>query len=126
MNISKEPFLLYDGECPFCDNYVKLIKLKSILPDIQLLDAHCHKDMVDHFRKKGLEINDGMILSIDDSLYYGPDCIHALAVLTDNNTAFRKLNRIIFKNKTRAKLLYPILVHMRKLYFFIMRKSLIE
>ena len=126
MNISEKTFLLYDGECPFCDNYIKLLKLKSILPELQLLNAHSHKDLVDHFRNEGLEINDGMIFSLDESIYYGPDCIHALTVLADNNSFFSRLNKIIFKNKKRAKILYPILVHMRKLYFTIMRKSLIE
>ena len=126
MNINKKPFILYDGECPFCDNYIKLMNLKSIIPEIQILDAHNHHDMVIHFRNNGLEINDGMILSLDGAVYYGSECVHALAMLTNNNTTFYKLNKVMFQNKQLARILYPILVYLRKLYFFFFRKTLIK
>jgi predicted DCC family thiol-disulfide oxidoreductase YuxK len=31
--------LVYDGECPFCRNYVRLMSLRKAVGDIELVDA---------------------------------------------------------------------------------------
>jgi predicted DCC family thiol-disulfide oxidoreductase YuxK len=38
-------FILYDGKCPVCSNYVAWTNLRSVRPDIELIDARkAHND----------------------------------------------------------------------------------
>ena len=32
-------WIIYDGECPFCSRYVKLMRLEETIGDIRLIDA---------------------------------------------------------------------------------------
>jgi predicted DCC family thiol-disulfide oxidoreductase YuxK len=64
-------YLLYDGECPVCAGFVRFAEFRRRHPGLQLLDARGQPDLVADLRRRGYEINDGMVLVIDGRLYYG-------------------------------------------------------
>ncbi|MDO9382155.1 MAG: DCC1-like thiol-disulfide oxidoreductase family protein [Hyphomicrobiaceae bacterium] len=72
-------YLLYDGECPICAGFVKFAEFRRRHPDLQLLDARHEPGLVAELRRKGYEINDGMVLLVDAKLYYGADASAKLA-----------------------------------------------
>jgi predicted DCC family thiol-disulfide oxidoreductase YuxK len=67
------PALIYDGDCPFCANYVGLVDLRKRWPDVELVDARRHPDhpAVRLVRKAGKRIDDGMALVVDGQIHHG-------------------------------------------------------
>ncbi len=64
-------YLLYDGECPICAGFVTFAEFRRRHPDLKLIDARHEPDLVAELRRDGYEINDGMVLVVDGTLYYG-------------------------------------------------------
>lgn len=104
-------FLIYDGDCPFCSNYVALLNLRKAFPGLQLLNA---REVSDHpavaqVKSRGLLIDDGMALVDGTNIAHGADAIHALACGRAANTLFARINRLVFRSSSRSRLLYPLL-----------------
>lgn len=104
-----EPWLLYDGECPFCSAYVGMVRLRESIGAVRLVDAREGGPELDELRAAGLSIDEGMALKLDGRLYHGDDCINALALLTTPSGAFNRLNAWVFRSPRRSRLLYPVL-----------------
>ena len=75
---------------------------------------------------QGLDIDQGMVLVIDDTLYYGSDAIQALALMSSRSGYFNQLNYQIFKHPVIAKNLYPLLRISRNILLKLLRKSKIN
>lgn len=110
--------LVYDGDCPFCSNYVAFLDLKKRFPDLELVNARDYPNhpAVETVRSKGLLIDDGMALVDGDQVHHGAEAIHALA--TD-----RGINGRVFGSLRRAKALYPLLRAGRNLTLKLMGRS---
>ena len=66
---------IYDGECPFCNQFAELIDLKSNLPDIEIKNARDKpKEIPNGY---DMDVN-GAILIKDGKLLYGKDAIHVI------------------------------------------------
>ncbi len=102
-------WLVYDGECPFCANYVELLSLREQFPGLVLVNAREEKDheAVKKMLQAGFVVDEGMALIEDDTIFYGAAAIYSLA--RPSNSVFGRLNWWIFKSQRRAVLLYPIL-----------------
>jgi predicted DCC family thiol-disulfide oxidoreductase YuxK len=100
---------MYDGECPFCKNYVHFIRLRDVLGHVDLINARDdtaeRKTVID----KGFNIDDGMVLYYNQVYYHGHDAIHIIATLTDETGVINQLNKWIFSSPWRAKTFYPTL-----------------
>lgn len=100
-----KPALVYDGDCPFCSNYVELLKLRETWPDLELVNV---REMPDHaavaiVRTRGLKIDDGMAIVDGDLVFHGAEAIHELAEHGG------PINRVLFRSKVRSEILYPFL-----------------
>jgi predicted DCC family thiol-disulfide oxidoreductase YuxK len=104
-----EAWIIYDGQCPFCSRYVRLVRLRDSLGQVELVDARNGGPIVDEAVRAGLDLDDGMVLKIGDRLYHGHDCIHMLALLTTPSGAFNRINGAIFSSRKASRLLYPFL-----------------
>lgn len=102
-------WLVYDGQCPFCSRYVQLLRLRSALGHLVLVDAREGGPLVDEIFAAGLDLDEGMVLKIDDRFYHGQECIHMLALMSTPSTAFNRINGAVFRSPRAAKLLYPVL-----------------
>jgi predicted DCC family thiol-disulfide oxidoreductase YuxK len=102
-------WLLYDGECPFCSRYVRHVRLREAIGPIMLANAREHAALLEEVRRLGFDVDAGMVLKLDGNYYHGADCIHALALLTTPSGWFNRLNSLVFKSSTAAKVLYPVL-----------------
>lgn len=83
-------YLLYDGECPICAGFVRFAEFRRRHPDLQLIDARHAPDLVADLRRRGYEINDGMVLVVDGRLYYGADANAKLASYTSDLSAAKR------------------------------------
>lgn len=116
MNAANEIIIVYDGECPFCRNYVALTRLKKSVGLVSLRNAREPLgDIGSELKALGFDLDDGMAIKLNGLWYHGADCIHLMALLSSNSGWFNRLNVWVFKNKSRAKALYPFLRFFRNL-----------
>lgn len=98
--------ILYDGDCPFCANYVGMLRLRENC-DCVLEDARTRPDLVEKFRTQGMEISDGFIVSTRDRSYHGADALVVLSALSSSSGLLNRCMAFIFGKRWLARLLYP-------------------
>ncbi len=105
--------VIYDGDCPFCSNYVKFQRLREALGNVILIDARQTPSLVEEFSAAGMPLDEGMAIIMSGSVYYGPDCVNRLALLSSRRGWFNKLNAAIFSSPRMSAALYPWMKHGR-------------
>lgn len=104
----RDIWVVYDGDCPFCSAYVKMIRLRK-LAKVHLLDAREVHPVVDELKARGFDLDEGMALKIGDAIYHGDACVHQLAMLSGPSGLFNRFHFWVFSSEKRAKALYPML-----------------
>ena len=115
--------IIYDGDCPFCSKYVRLIQLKRTVGDVELINARSDNLIKEKLKKLSIDINQGMVLIHGENIYFAEDCVHRLALLSTSSTIFNRINKFIFKHKVLSKILYPIMKTGRNLILFILNRK---
>jgi predicted DCC family thiol-disulfide oxidoreductase YuxK len=64
-------YVLYDGDCPVCANYIWLARLRTDHPDINVIDARTAPDLVAHLRGQGIDVHDTMVLQLGEMRLVG-------------------------------------------------------
>jgi len=118
--------LIYDKECPACNNYCQWIRIKESIGELRLVDARSQHQWVDGINQRELDIDQGMLLIIGEQWYYGHDAIHTLALISSPSTLFNRFNALVFRSKTLSRYLYPCLRSMRNLLLKILGKTKIN
>jgi len=103
-------YVVYDGDCPFCSHYVKMIRLREALGKVSLVNAREEDHaIVKLVRERGVILDQEMALVMNGRIYSGPDCINRLALMSTKSTWFNKLNATIFSSPRFAAFTYPVL-----------------
>ena len=102
-------YLLYDGDCPFCSNSVRFVRLRDAIGPVELLNMREEPELVKHYTAKGVDLNNGMLLHLGNVDYWGADCINRLAMLSSGSGWFNRLNATIFRSRAASAFLYPIM-----------------
>lgn len=121
-----EILLVYDKECPVCDSYCRLVRIRKDVGSLQIINAREKSEVRDAITELGLDIDQGMVLKMGGEIYYGSDAIHALALISSRSGLFNRINYWIFKSKVLSAILYPILRACRNLLLKIIRKTKIN
>ncbi len=108
--------IVYDGECPFCHKYVDFYRLKSRVEQLTLVDARQHPKLLKQLAEEAYDLNDGMLVVWQGELYYAAAAMRTLAELSAQNGLFNRLNRGLFTHTWLARIVYPSLVVLRKLF----------
>ena len=125
--LDAEPLLLvYDKECPACNNYCQMVRIRESVGELTLVDAREDTPIMQEITAAGLNIDDGMVLKMGGQLYYGSDAIHALSLISSRSGVFNRLNYWVFKSKSLSKVLYPMLAAGRAVLLKLMRKTKIN
>jgi hypothetical protein len=119
-------WIVYDGECPFCSNYVTLYRMRAQLGEVRLVNARDDVPIVHEIRARGIDLDKGMVLKLGNDFYHGDKCMHMLALLSSESNILNKLNKWIFSHQERARLLYPMLVAGRNLTLALMGRNKIK
>ena len=123
----KEKILLvYDKECPACDNYCQVVRIRESVGELKIINARKDSAIMQEITQQGLDIDQGMVLKMADQLYFGADAIHALALISSRSGILNRLNYWVFKSKTRSYLFYPVLRCCRNLLLKVLGKSKIN
>ncbi len=118
--------IIYDGECPVCKTYVAHMRLKKNYGVVELVNARDDELIARHFRDKGMSLDEGMVVKLDDSEFYGADAVNVLAMLSSDSGVFNRFNALVFSNATVCKLLYPLMRTGRNILLRLLRKSKID
>ena len=106
---------IYDGECPFCNQFAELLELKSKINNISILDGRKNPKIISSLLKKGYDIDKGAILLEDDFIFHGAEAINKICNKINNPSGkLLKLLSNIFKSHKRTNLLFPFLVRARR------------
>jgi predicted DCC family thiol-disulfide oxidoreductase YuxK len=126
MNSTAEVFVVYDKQCPACDYYCNMLRIRESVGRLVLVDARDAGPIVDEITAKGLDIDQGMVVKVGQEMYYGSDAIHVLALMGTNRGFFNRLCYWSFRSKAVAGVLYPILRACRNLLLQLLGKTKIN
>ena len=119
MENQRTALLIYDGECPFCSRYARMLRLRESI-DLQLLDARVTgveegAFVIREVVALGYDLDEGMVLKLGDEFYHGDRCIHVLASLSSSVGWANRLFAVVFRSQKTARVIYPVLRFFRNL-----------
>jgi predicted DCC family thiol-disulfide oxidoreductase YuxK len=110
------PFLIYDGECPYCRRYADFAKLSRAFPGLELISARENRREVWEAWETGINLNRDMVLHVNGKWFAGEKAILELAVAA-NRYGFRNgILRRIFGSSRYARRIYELFVNSRLVY----------
>jgi predicted DCC family thiol-disulfide oxidoreductase YuxK len=101
--------LVYDGDCPICSAYCKALAIRRLDSRFQIVNARQYHPILEDIKKRGLDLEEGFVLKIENEYFHGADAINRLALITTRVGLFNRLNYLIFKSAYLSKILYPLL-----------------
>ena len=106
---------IYDGECPFCNQFAELLEVKSKLKNISILDGRKNPILINSLLEKGYDIDKGAILQIGEDIFHGAEAINKISSkITNPSSSLLKVLSNIFKSTKRTKLIFPFLIRARR------------
>ena len=118
--------IVYDGECPFCASYVKLLRLRDAAGPVRLVDARSDDPAVQRVREAGFDLGEGMALIDAETIWHGEDCINRIALMSTPSGLFNRINATVFRSPRASKALYPVLRGGRNLALRLMGRKKIN
>lgn len=103
-----------------------MYRIRETAGEVVLVNIRSLPDLVQEFRAKGLEINDGMIAVWGGKYYFGADSVALMSMLSSEQGVFAWMNRQLFGSPKTAARVYPWLVKGRKVALKLMRRKLIQ
>lgn len=100
-------WIVYDGECPFCSAYVRMVRLREAVGTVALIDARTDHQAVREAKSLGLDLDEGMALKMAGEWLHGDAVMTRLAMLSSRSNTLNRLHAWVFQNPARARLLYP-------------------
>src|SRR4029453_17323880 len=126
MNGGAGVLLIYDKQCPACDYYCNMVRIRESVGRLVLVDARDGGPVMDEITARGLDIDQGMVVKVGKELYYGSDAMHVLALMGTNKGFFNRMAYWAFRSRAASKVLYPILRACRNLFLKILGKTKIN
>lgn len=118
--------VIYDGECIFCQNYVRFVKLQEAIGPVELVDARSSDPRVWRYWQAGYDLNQGMLFVHRGKVYHGEDAVHVLALLSSDEGILSRLNARLFSHRKVATALYPLLKLGRRLTLLMRGRNMLE
>ena len=100
--------IIYDGECPFCTVYVRMLRLREGF-DVTLMNAREAQVAVAELQAQGFSISDGMVVRTAGQVFWGADAMHFLATASTASGVWNRVVAAVFRHPKLARALYPSL-----------------
>ena len=118
--------LVYDVECPLCHAYCRAARVHDAAGALTLVNARAPSAVLDEITHRGLDIDQGRVLSLDGVIYYGADAICALSLMSSRAGVFNRLTHWVFRSSARSRALYPVLRACRNVLLRLLGRSKIN
>lgn len=107
--------LVYDGACPFCTRFATMVRLRTAVGAVELVNARDGGPVIERLRAQGIDLDQGNVFSYGGRDYVGPEAMQAIATLTGLEGLFGRMVAWMIAAPGRARLLYPLLRGVRNL-----------
>lgn len=116
-NQPQEIWFIYDGDCPICKTAAQALRIRHAVGRLRLLNARTESNhpLMQEVKARKLSLDDGMVIIANQNYYHGADALHIMALLGTNTGWFNRMNWLLFRSKTLARLCYPTMRAMRNL-----------
>jgi predicted DCC family thiol-disulfide oxidoreductase YuxK len=119
--------LVYDGECPVCSAYCRVVALRELNSDFEIINARSEHALVRYLQNQDYDLDEGMVMIVGENIYHGSEAIRVLSSLTSTHSLANRLNHFVFRSRRASALLYPILkLGRRALLTLLGRKTIAE
>lgn len=100
---------VYDGDCPLCTSAAMALRIKRDYGSLNLINARESADdpHVREITRRGLDLDEGMVIIADGRLYHGADALRFMAKYGDGKNAFMMAMRALYWSSGLARLTYP-------------------
>jgi len=106
---------IYDGECPFCNNFAELLEIKSKINNIKIIDGRKNLNIIKSLLEKGYDLDKGAILLKDDDIFHGANAINTICKEIKNPTSnLLKILSSVFRSNKRTRFFFPLLLRARR------------
>ncbi|WP_431109684.1 thiol-disulfide oxidoreductase DCC family protein [Variovorax paradoxus] len=119
--------IFYDGDCPFCAGYMRLLRLREAHGAPELIDLRKNPRALQKLSDLDVDLDQGMMVIVDGEQYFGAQAMFVLNQLSTSHTRFNRINRFLFSKRKLANLVYPVLRAGRNITLFMMgRQRLVQ
>jgi predicted DCC family thiol-disulfide oxidoreductase YuxK len=101
--------VVYDGDCPLCNTYIRMTRLTKAVGRPTLINARERPELVKALAESGLNLDEGMAVYYQGQLYAGSDAVHLLALMTTPVDFVNRLAAAVLGREGLARGLYPFL-----------------
>ena len=115
--------IYYDGDCPFCSKYVHYLRLSESVGEPRLVNVRGDAATLALLRERGLDLDQGMAVVLDDQWYDGDRAVNVLAGLSTASNWFNRLNRTLLSSPHAARIAYPLLRAGRNAALFLLGRE---
>lgn len=102
--------VFYDGDCPLCRNYARMLRLRDTVGRVDLIDARSGDARLADLRRAGCDLNAGMVVRRDGRIWHGAEAVWLLSRLSKGGPL-----AWLLRDRHRARLIYPLLRRGRNL-----------
>ena len=113
--MAESSLIIYDGDCIFCQNYVRFMRLRATVGRVELIDARSNDPRVKQYWREGYDLDEGMLFVHRGRVYYGAEAVQVLAGLSSASGLLNRLNHAVLSRPRAARMLYPALKLGRRL-----------
>jgi len=107
--------IIYDGDCPLCTRYITRRRLIEVYGEVHLVNARDNSDLTKSYWALGYDLDEGMIVAVNDQIYYGPEAVMVLARLSARPSLWDRLCVRLFKRTMIAKNIYAVMKAVRNM-----------
>jgi predicted DCC family thiol-disulfide oxidoreductase YuxK len=101
--------VVYDGDCPLCNNYVRMTCLSKAVGTPTLVNARERPELVKALAESGINLDEGMAVYYRGRIYAGSEAINLLALLTTPSDLVNRIAATVLGRPALARALYPFL-----------------
>jgi predicted DCC family thiol-disulfide oxidoreductase YuxK len=98
--------IVYDGDCPFCRNFVLLMRLRETIGPVSLINARDGGAAVDRLLAERYDLNEGMAVIFGGRVYYGDDAVTFIASMAEAPSFLAWAIAVVLRNRKRAEFLF--------------------
>jgi predicted DCC family thiol-disulfide oxidoreductase YuxK len=118
--------IIYDGDCPFCASFVKMVRLRDVFGQVNLIDARDSTlPLVDSLRQK-YRLDDGFVVIHDNQEFYGHEALNFISLATSDSSLVRFFMKSPFFRGGLGRAIYPVMVSGRKLALRLMGRKMMN
>jgi predicted DCC family thiol-disulfide oxidoreductase YuxK len=117
--------VVYDGDCPLCNNYVRMTRLREAVGRPTLINARERPELVTALAESGINLDEGMAIYYQGRLYVGSEAVNLLALLTTSADLANRVAAMVLGRPRVARALYPLLRAGRRLLLKLKNRPLL-